>query len=69
MLAHAASHQGEYVANYIMGNKLINEEILIPSCIFIFPEIACVGITEDKAKAKGLNYITSNLCLELMVRR
>ena len=29
---------------------------MIPSCIFTFPEIATVGITEEEAKAKNISY-------------
>lgn len=58
MLAHAASHQGEVVAEEIMGIKGQHNNC-IPGCIFIFPEISSVGLTEDEAKQKGINYKTS----------
>ncbi|HEY8891528.1 MAG TPA: dihydrolipoyl dehydrogenase [Clostridium sp.] len=59
MLAHAASHQGKKVVERIMGcYKTFSSEI-IPSCIFVFPEIACVGLTENEAKEKGIEYKTS----------
>ena len=56
MVAHAALHQGEHVTHHIMGDNSANVDNIIPSCIFIFPEVACVGVTEDEAKATGLNY-------------
>ena len=59
MLAHAASHQGKKVVERIMGYTSINSRDVIPSCIFVFPEIACVGITENEAKEKGIEYKTS----------
>jgi len=58
MLAHAASHQGIHVAERIHGHEF-NQESPIPSCIFVFPEIATVGITEDEAKEQGMEYKTS----------
>jgi dihydrolipoamide dehydrogenase len=58
MLAHAASHQGVCAAQHIMGKPSLMPPT-IPGCIFIFPEVAAAGITEDEAKAKGLNYKTS----------
>lgn len=58
MLAHAASHQGIHAAEKIMGINKVNISP-IPSCIFVFPEIASVGITEDQAKEKGIKYKTS----------
>ncbi|SHJ36064.1 dihydrolipoamide dehydrogenase [Clostridium amylolyticum] len=58
MLAHAASHQGVEVAERIMG--IDNQgSTLIPNCIFIFPEIASLGATEEQLKAEGINYKTS----------
>ncbi|MGH4138870.1 dihydrolipoyl dehydrogenase [Clostridium sp.] len=59
MLAHAASHQGKKVAERIMGLIAPFSNEIIPSCIFVFPEIACVGITENEAKEKGIEYKTS----------
>jgi dihydrolipoamide dehydrogenase len=59
MLAHAASHQGVAVAEKIAGLESHGELHNVPGCIFIFPEIATVGITEDEAKAKGIEYKTS----------
>ena len=31
----------------------------VPNCIFVFPEIASVGITEDEAKDRGIKYNVS----------
>lgn len=59
MLAHVASHQGKKVAERIMGCPASYSSGIIPSCIFVFPEIACVGITENEAKEKGIEYKTS----------
>lgn len=58
MLAHAASHQGEFVAEKIMGHKITPNDY-VPGCIFIFPEISTIGLTEEETKAKGLNYKSS----------
>lgn len=59
MLAHAASHQGKRVVERIMGYNQSHSSEVIPSCIFVFPEIAFVGITENEAKEKGIEYKTS----------
>jgi dihydrolipoamide dehydrogenase len=59
MLAHAASHQGKKVAEKIMGFTTPHSREIIPSCIFVFPEIACVGITENEAKESAIEYKTS----------
>ncbi|MCJ7691595.1 MAG: dihydrolipoyl dehydrogenase [Clostridiaceae bacterium] len=59
MLAHAATHQGKKVVERIMGYASSHSREVIPSCIFVFPEIACVGITENEAKEKEIEYKTS----------
>lgn len=59
LLAHAASHQGIRAVEHILGHKTNEGEGVVPSCIFIFPEIASVGITEEEAKNQGLTYKTS----------
>ena len=58
MLAHAASHQGIAAVEDIMG-QVSTHEAPTPNCIFIFPEISSVGITEDEAKLKAIEYKTS----------
>ncbi|MBZ9635457.1 dihydrolipoyl dehydrogenase [Clostridium sp. FP1] len=55
LLAHAASHQGVVTAEGIILNKTCHKSV-IPYCIFTFPEIAVVGITEEEAKNSGLSY-------------
>jgi len=57
MLAHLASYQGRnLVDNLISDNpqKLIPQ--YVPSCIFSYPEIARVGLTEDEAKKMNLDF-------------
>jgi dihydrolipoamide dehydrogenase len=58
MLAHAASHQGVAVAETIMGIESSSHSP-VPDCIFVFPEISSVGITEDEAKDQGIIYHAS----------
>lgn len=59
MLAHAASHQGIAVAEKIMGKGSAALSHIVPSCVFVFPEIASVGVTEDEVKNSGIAYKTS----------
>ncbi|AXC50908.1 dihydrolipoyl dehydrogenase [Paracoccus suum] len=53
-LAHKASHEGVMVAELIAGQHPhpIRAEN-IPGCTYCQPQIASVGLTEDKAKAAG----------------
>ena len=62
-LAHKASREGIIVADNIAKNEgKINNTICelnknnIPSCIYSFPQIASIGLTEEKCKEKGLKY-------------
>jgi len=59
MLAHAAAHQGIQVAEHLAGMSHGEAGKVIPGCIFIFPEISVVGLSEDEAKTKGIDYVTA----------
>ena len=56
-LAHVASAEGVFVAEHLAGMQAIpvNYEA-IPACTYCHPEIASVGLTEAKAKEKGIPY-------------
>jgi len=53
MLAHKASHEGVLVAEVIAGHNRVYDAKTVPSVIFVDPEIAAAGLTEEEAKAKG----------------
>ena len=62
-LAHKASKEGILVADKIaqLEGKIKNSPILIdknniPSCIYSFPQIACVGLTEQQCVEKDIKY-------------
>lgn len=59
MLAHVASHQGKAVAETIMGLPANSKHEVVPACIFVSPEIATVGLTEEEAKEQGIAYKVS----------
>ena len=50
-LAHTASAQGVVVIEYLNGKDPSIDLSVVPGCVYIEPEIASVGITEDDAKA------------------
>ena len=56
MLAHAATAQGRYVVDKIMGQESDIHLDVIPAAIFTLPEAACVGVSEDVCKEKGITY-------------
>lgn len=53
MLAHKASHEGVMVAEIIAGQNRVYDAKTVPSVIFVDPEIAAAGWTEEEAKANG----------------
>lgn len=57
-LAHAASSQGICAVELMNGVEPSIDLSVIPSCVYTDPEIACVGITEEEAKGKGIETVT-----------
>ena len=55
-LAHTASAMGEVAAENIMGRNAVYDESTNPTCVYMEPEAASVGLTEEQCKAKGLEY-------------
>ena len=54
-LAHVASAEGVFVAETIAGvHAPAIQYDAIPACTYCHPEIASVGLTEEKAKAAGI---------------
>ncbi len=54
LLAHKASHQAIAVVEFIAeGRDIVHHPI--PGAVFTFPEFASIGLTEEEAKAKGIN--------------
>ena len=59
MLAHVASHAGLVAIDHLHGGDTKMDYRSIPSGIYTFPEIAMVGLTEQDAKAQGIDYKVS----------
>jgi len=53
-LAHVASHEGlsaiEHIAN---GKKAPLDVLKVPKCVYSFPEVASIGLTESAAREQG----------------
>ncbi len=56
MLAHKATHEAKTAAEVIAGMKSFFDAKTIPSVAYTDPEIAWMGITEEQAKADGVEY-------------
>jgi dihydrolipoamide dehydrogenase len=54
MLAHKAEHEGVICVEAIAGRKPhAMDKLKIPGCTYCNPQVASVGLTEDKAKETG----------------
>ncbi len=56
MLAHKAVHEAKVAAEVIAGEKAAFDPMTIPSVAYTDPEIAWMGLTENVAKAEGIQY-------------
>ncbi len=52
-LAHTASAMGEVAAENICGMEAHYDEKTNPTCVYMEPEAASVGLTEEQCKAQG----------------
>jgi dihydrolipoamide dehydrogenase len=50
MLAHVATAEAHTAVDNILGNAQIMDYTAIPRCIYTYPEVASVGLTESDAK-------------------
>jgi dihydrolipoamide dehydrogenase len=55
MLAHKAEDEGVAVAEILAGQAGHVNYNVIPSVVYTSPEVASIGVTEEEAKAKGLD--------------
>jgi len=56
MLAHKASEEGVAFAELLVGRSAHVDHSTIPSVIYIWPEVAAVGLTEEQLKQSGKEY-------------
>lgn len=49
-LAHVASHEAIHAVEHLAGLKPATIDVSVPSCIYSYPEIARIGLTEKQAK-------------------
>ena len=54
MLAHAAMAMGEAAAENAMGGSVTFDPDMSPSCAYVGPEFACVGLTEEQCAERGI---------------
>jgi len=60
MLAHKASAEGVVAAEAIAGMDVRRPDPdRIPACVYCRPEVATIGLSEEEAKRRGIEYKTS----------
>lgn len=60
MLQHAAAYEVNHMEKYLYEDKKEPLEFkYMPHAVFCEPEVASVGMTEEKAKADGIPYVSS----------
>ncbi len=64
LLAHKASHEGIIAVENACGKTRAMNYSALPSAVFTEPEFACVGITENEAKDKGLSLYSGLFTLQ-----
>lgn len=64
MLAHVAYRESEVAINTILGKKDRMRYTAVPSVIYTNPEVAFVGLTEEAAKAQGMDVACVNTTMK-----
>ncbi|MEA4894306.1 MAG: dihydrolipoyl dehydrogenase [Oscillospiraceae bacterium] len=62
-LAHAAAAQARNAVSYMLGEEPPFDLSAVPSCVYTIPEIACVGVTAEQAKARGIEVKTGKYAM------
>jgi len=68
MLAHKAEEEGTMVAELIAGQKPHINYNLIPGVVYTWPEVACVGKTEEQLKDAGTKYKAGSFAMRALGR-
>jgi len=57
MLAHLSAHQAIEVVEIILGERDKKTDKPVPDCVFMNPQLASAGKTEEQLKEEGVDYI------------
>jgi dihydrolipoamide dehydrogenase len=69
LFTHVAKYQGRVIAHNILGRDRVADYRAIPRVVFCDPEIATVGLTEEAARAKGLDVAAASIDLAAVLAR
>ena len=59
MVAHVASYEGEIAVENALGRRRKTDYRAVPTCVYTFPPVAGVGMSEREAKEEGIPYSVS----------
>lgn len=60
-LAHVASHEGLSAIEHIATGKIgVLDPLRVPKCVYSYPEVASIGLTEKDAKEQGFTLKIGN---------
>lgn len=60
MLAHVASHEALIAVENCLGRRCERDLRFVPSCTYSHPEVASVGLNEERAAAQGYDAVTGS---------
>ena len=60
-LKHVANHEARVVQHNLEhpDERITADHRFVPHAVFTYPQVASVGLTEQKARAKGVSYVVS----------
>ena len=68
MLAHKASEEGIAAVDGMMGEEASINYVAIPNVMYTWPEVACVGMSEEEAKESGLEILIGKVPFKAIPR-
>ena len=68
MLAHKASEEGIAAVDLIAGERAKVNYMAIPNVMYTWPEVACVGMTEEEASQAGLELLIGRVPFKAIPR-
>ncbi|MGH2752173.1 MAG: dihydrolipoyl dehydrogenase family protein [Actinomycetota bacterium] len=69
LFTHVAKYQARIVCDNILGKRRVADYRAIPRVVFCDPEVATVGLTEEQARAGGVDVATATIDLAASIAR
>jgi pyruvate/2-oxoglutarate dehydrogenase complex dihydrolipoamide dehydrogenase (E3) component len=69
MFTHVAKYQGRIAAADILGKRVKADYRAVPRVVFTDPEVAAVGLSEEEARAAGIDVVAATIDLPTSIAR